>query len=126
MPLSDSYILIVEDEYMLARDLQIELEDAGAIVIGLAGSAKSALDHIRKAVRIDVVVLDLNLGGEDAFVVANALADRRIPFIIASGYDNHEVTHRYPNAVTCNKPYSVNRMIHFIRLALADKAENEK
>lgn len=126
MPLSDSYILIVEDEYMLARDLQIELEDAGAIVIGLAGSAESALDHIRKAVRIDVVVLDLNLGGEDAFVVANELAGRRIPFIIASGYDNQEVTLRYPNAVTFNKPYSVNRMINFIRLALVDKAENEK
>ncbi|MGN7161469.1 response regulator [Sphingomonas sp. SAFR-052] len=121
MPLSDCHILVVEDEYLLARDLQIELEDAGAIVIGLEGSSESALDKIRNTVKIDAVILDLNLGGKNAFGVADELMARQIPFIFASGYDNYDAMLRYPAAINCMKPYSAERVIRLLKQVLAPR-----
>lgn len=112
MPLTNRRILIVEDEYMLAHDLQLELEDAGAIVIGPEASVACALARIEKEDRIDAVVLDVNLGGQLAFPVADALSAQHIPFIFASGYEDDVVKSRYPNVVNCAKPFVSRQLLH--------------
>ena len=77
-------ILIVEDEYLLAADLAEAMRARGAEVIGPVGTLAEAM----KAVEtnwIDRAVLDLDLGGEMSFAVADRLEAAAIPYVIASG-----------------------------------------
>lgn len=106
MPLHHRHIPVVEDEYMLAYDMQADLEAAGAVVIGPEPSVMQALSRIDHEDRIDAALIDLNLRGEMAFPVADALTARHIPFLFASGYDDSAIGDRYPGVDMCNKPFS--------------------
>lgn len=99
-------LLVVEDETLVAMELEDILEDLGHFVADVAGSAERALDVLRAAARKpDAVLLDANLGGKSGLVVAKTLDREGIPFVITSGYDQHELlTHGYD--VPCvSKPY---------------------
>ena len=78
-------ILVVEDEALVAMLVEDALIDAGFAVIGPARSVSQALELL-KAEPLDAAVLDLNLGGENSVSVADALAARGIPFLVATGY----------------------------------------
>lgn len=97
-------LLVVEDEYLLAVDLVSALEDQGAQVIGPAPSVDAALDIIDGGEPLDGAVLDLNLQGEMAFPVADALLDREIPFVFATGYDQADIPRRYHLTPRLEKP----------------------
>jgi CheY-like chemotaxis protein len=103
-PLRDRRVLIVEDEYMLAQDLCHELTDVGTVVVGPAPSIGKALDIISAGPPIDIAVVDVNLGGEMAYPVADALIARRIPFVFTTGYEDGELQTRYPQVARCEKP----------------------
>jgi CheY-like chemotaxis protein len=84
--LSDRTILIVEDELVIALDLATTLERRGAHVIGPATTIAAALALIDGSRRIDAAVLDINLRDELVFPVADALRDRNVPYVFATGY----------------------------------------
>lgn len=98
-------ILLVEDEAMIAMLVEDMLLDSGASVIGPAGGVKDALAAISSNEAIDGALLDVNLGGEQSFEVADALAGRGIPFIFVTGYGGAGVRERYPDAQTLQKPF---------------------
>ncbi|WP_261404766.1 response regulator [Chenggangzhangella methanolivorans] len=79
-------ILLVEDEAMIAMLVEDMLLDGGAEVVGPAGGVKAALAVIAETDAIDGALLDVNLGGEQSFEVADALAARNIPFVFVTGY----------------------------------------
>jgi two-component SAPR family response regulator len=79
-------VLIVEDSYLLARTLEDMLIDAGADVVAIAPSVAIALQAMEQHT-IDIACLDINLGSETSFPVADALAMRGIPFVFVSAYD---------------------------------------
>src|SRR4051794_31662171 len=72
-------VLIVEDEVWSSLALEEALTAAGCIVIGPVGTVVDAI-RIAKADWIDAALLDIKLGGERVFEVANALRERGIPF----------------------------------------------
>ena len=81
--LTGKRILVVEDEGLVAMLVQDGLADAGAEVIGPAGSVADALQLVETAMSeggISGAVLDLNLGGEPGLPVADALIDLGVPF----------------------------------------------
>jgi ActR/RegA family two-component response regulator len=84
-PLAGKRVLIVEDDNILAMNLVEELAAEGAKAIGPAGTVDGALKAIKNA-DMDGAIVDINLGGNAAFPVADALADRHIPFVFATGY----------------------------------------
>jgi CheY-like chemotaxis protein len=98
-------LLVVEDEYMIAFDLARSLEELGAEVIGPAPTVREALDLIAsdKGV-LDGAVLDINLSGERAYAVADALAARSVPFVFATGYDSVAIPAAYAEFPRLNKP----------------------
>lgn len=99
-------ILVVEDEMLLALDLQMILEDQGCTVIGPAPNAKRALQLLEDE-RPDAATLDLNLNGQSSAPVAAALAERSIPFLIISGYNSlHDDEPLLRNAPHVAKPFS--------------------
>jgi CheY-like chemotaxis protein len=84
--LAGFYVLVVEDYYYQARDCCEWLRDAGAIVAGPVGDAGDAKDILDRQ-RVDAAVVDINLGQGPDFQVASHLADKGVPFIFATGYD---------------------------------------
>jgi len=83
--LSGNRVLVVEDDALLAISLADELVAEGATVVGPAATVADALEVIAST-ELDGAVVDINLGGKAAFPVADALADRHIPFVFATGY----------------------------------------
>lgn len=79
-------ILIVEDEFLIAIHVADIMTDLGFCVIGPVGDINQALARVQQE-RLDGAILDVNLSGQLVFPVAAALAARRIPFILTSGYD---------------------------------------
>lgn len=84
-PVTGRKILIVEDEMLLALDLQLFLEDHGYEILGPAPNAKRALQLLSEH-RPDAATLDMNLNGHSSAPVAAALREMNIPYIIISGY----------------------------------------
>ena len=103
-------LLIVEDEFLLAEDVACEMKARGAHVIGPAANVQAALSLIAEAGRIDGAILDLNLQGQMAFPVADALIDRGVPFVFATGYDRSAIPPRYAAVVRCEKPVTALRL----------------
>lgn len=88
---SDYKILIVEDEFVIANDLEIILHDAGYPVTGIANSVNKALTLIGQQ-RPDMVLLDIYLKGiETGIDLAKHLEEINIPFIYISANDNQSV-----------------------------------
>lgn len=100
-------LLVVEDEYFLAADLVRALSADGAEVIGPVASVDDALGLLDDTDRLDGAVVDLNLQGEMAFPVADALMQRAIPFVFSTGYDQSAIPARYGEAPRCEKPARV-------------------
>src|SRR3546814_18174778 len=78
--LQDCRILIAEDEYLIATDLAEALAQDNAVILGPVPRVADALSLIESGTRIDLAVLDVNLFGDLAFPVADALAAPRHPF----------------------------------------------
>lgn len=97
-------ILLVEDEYFIADDLSRTFEANGAEVVGPAASVGRALDLIAATERLDGAVLDVDLQGEIAYAVADALVARDVPFVFATGYDEASIPADYTHVARCEKP----------------------
>jgi CheY-like chemotaxis protein len=96
-------VLVVEDEYLTAMDMSAYLESEGAHVVGPASSVNAALEALQRA-ELDGAILDVNLRGEMAYPVADALAARGIPFVFTTGYDARMVPARFADVRRCEKP----------------------
>ena len=114
-------VLVVEDEYMLAEDLRSDLDEAGAIVLGPVGKLKQALDLIGAEERIDGAVLDVNLGGEKVYPVADQLIRRGVPIIFTTGYDASAIPACYSQIARCEKPVNINKVAAAIGKLIHDK-----
>ncbi len=97
-------ILVVEDDYFLAEDMRTDLERAGAEVIGPVPRLKQALDLLAQGGRLDGAVLDINLGGEMVYPLADALRERGVPFVFATGYEEKNIPTRYADVPWHPKP----------------------
>jgi CheY-like chemotaxis protein len=103
-------LLVVEDEYFLAEDLARRIERAGARVVGPVGTVDDALDLIEGTQRLDGALLDINLRGEMAYPVADALHERGIPFVFTTGYDGTTIPPRYKGVARHEKPVDMARI----------------
>jgi DNA-binding response OmpR family regulator len=104
--LAGKRVLVVEDDDILAVTLTEGLAAEGAKVIGPSATVADSLDVIGR-VDLDSAIVDINLRGKAAFPVADALADRHIPFVFATGYlvAGH-VPARHANVRRFEKPIS--------------------
>ncbi|RWE79623.1 response regulator [Mesorhizobium sp.] len=83
-------VLIVEDEFLIAMDLQSMLERRGWRVIGPVASVGAA-SRLLERERPSVALLDVNLGNELVTPVAEQLTSLGIRFAVASAYDRPEL-----------------------------------
>lgn len=104
-------VLVVEDEYALADELRHELSRAGATVIGPVGHLQGAIDLARSESGIEIAVLDVNLGGEDVYPLADLLAARDVRMIFATGYDERSIPSRFAHVATFIKPVELSALV---------------
>ena len=116
--LEQQRILIVEDEPLIAIDLQYGLEDALAEVVGPAGALRPALE-LAQRYGITAAIVDLQLKNEDAEPLIELLLQRRVPIVIYSGGDLHAAALRWPSATMVGKPASIERIIETLMVLLA-------
>jgi DNA-binding response OmpR family regulator len=97
-------VLIVEDETLIAMDLQDLLEDAGYRVLGPAGSVAAAM-RILGTERPDLALLDVNLGGENVFSVATELATGKARIVFLTGHSEQHLPEEHRHRPLVTKPY---------------------
>ena len=100
-------ILLVEDDFFLAIDLQEELLGRGVEVIGPIGDLDEAFSLAKSDLRIDAAAIDINLHGEFAFHLVDELVRRDIPVVSTTGYDEEVVPYRLRHIPRYLKPFPV-------------------
>ncbi len=108
-------VLIVEDNLLIALFMQELLEDCGYQAIGPAARIEDALELIRRE-PLDGAVLDINLGDERVWPVADALNRLNIPFVLATGYNAVEIPTRHRSRVRLTKPLSEQRLDQALKM----------
>jgi CheY-like chemotaxis protein len=96
-------ILIVEDDPVIALDLEELIVDAGFKVAAIAGKLEKALALIESG-GFDAAILDANLAGVSAGPLASAMTARGLPFIVLSGYSSEQLQCAFPGALFLQKP----------------------
>jgi len=79
-------VLLAEDLWLLADALKLAIEQAGAEVVGPAGTLAAA-ERLSREADLDAAVMDIDLHGQKATGLAVALADAGQKVIIITGYD---------------------------------------
>ena len=97
-------VLVVEDEYLVAIEVESMLLDAGCIVIGPFASVKAAIVAARTE-NVDIALLDVNIAGEMVFPVAYLLEEAGIPFLFVTGYGEVILPRDRPDWEACAKPF---------------------
>ncbi len=111
-------VMVVEDNMVIALDASDILKDIGANNVHLSGSVADALAVLEDNA-ITFALLDVNLGNQTSLPVAEALAERNIPFVLATGYgDTESITSSYPPAIIAKKPFTADSLTMAIRTAL--------
>jgi DNA-binding response OmpR family regulator len=119
--LEGARVLVIEDEMMAASMLEMVLADCGCVVVGPVPSMELGL-ALAKEGPLDAAILDVNLGGEPVFPVADVLVARHVPFIFVTGYGAPGVdAKRYPDAPIVQKPYDDETLVAIITDQLRDR-----
>lgn len=98
-------ILVIEDESMVSMLIEDALVDMGCVVVALASRFEDGLAKAR-TLAFDAAVLDVNLAGERSFGIADALRQRKLPFVFATGYGTGSIPESLRSAPILQKPFS--------------------
>jgi CheY-like chemotaxis protein len=105
------HILVVEDNALIAMDLEDQLKAAGALTVSTASTVALALDEIVRCLP-GVALLDIDLGTEDCFPIADRLADLGVPFVFTTGYcKDFAIPDKHGGIAHLVKPYDCQVLI---------------
>lgn len=111
MSLHGKRILIVEDEAILAYDLEMIIREAGGDVVGPAFVVSDALELARTN-QLSAAVLDVMVGVQDVYPVADYLDRCSVPFLFHTGHGSAPTLNgRWPRALVLAKPVASDRLI---------------
>ncbi len=109
--LAGKRLLLVEDQLVIAIDVERMLAEQGAAAVDTAATAGEALQLLRRNPP-DLAVLDVNLGTGTSMPVAEALAERGVPFVFATGYgDSVMIPEMFKSVPVVRKPYSEDGLV---------------
>lgn len=96
-------VLVVEDEFLIAMELQETLERLGIEVVGPVGRLAEAIASAATE-NLDGALLDVNLSTGTSAEIAKTLQMRGIPFIFITGYDHNTLSADLDSAPRLAKP----------------------
>jgi DNA-binding response OmpR family regulator len=106
-------VLIVDDEPLIAMDLEAMLIGAGHAVVGIAATIPVAISMVAER-GCNMVLLDANLDGHSAEPIAQELLIRGIPFIVLSGLNAEELAEAMTKGQFVSKPYRPDALLDVI------------
>lgn len=112
------HILVVEDDYTIASNLAKSLEKLGASIVGPASSVANAMQLIEGGAKLDAAVLDIHLGAEKVFPVAEALLARGVPFVFTTGYSQASIPNAFAEQDLCEKPIDTRALARLLSARL--------
>jgi two-component SAPR family response regulator len=95
--------MIVEDEALVAMILEDQLQEIGLSAVATCASVAEAMKAIERNT-LDAAILDVNLGGQLVYPVADRLMDLSIPFVFVTGYGRESIDRRYDSIHVLEKP----------------------
>jgi CheY-like chemotaxis protein len=104
MPLSGQRALVIEDEGLVCVLIEDILLDSGCEIAGTASSLSDALDKVG-TLSFDFAIVDVNLNGLQSLPVAEALVERGLPFVLATGYGATGLSKSFPGVPMLQKPF---------------------
>ncbi len=100
---SGADILLVEDEALVGLMIADFLNEIGYRVLGPFTKTEDGLAVARNA-RLAAAVLDVNIGGEEVYPLADCLARRNVPFVFVTGYGPDSIDARFSGVPVLQKP----------------------
>lgn len=107
-------ILLVEDEFLIAMDLQMQLESAGYKVKGPAASVEAGMAILDQG-PVCCAVLDMNIHGSTSFPIAERLAAGGTPFIFLSGNDAYRLLDPFADRTVLTKPINYPELLAMVK-----------
>jgi CheY-like chemotaxis protein len=112
--LADISLLLVEDQLLIALDVEAMLNECGISDVTTSGSVLDALRRLSSSTP-DGAILDVNLGSETSIPIAEELARRKIPFVFATGYgEKGMVPASFAHVPIVRKPYDAQSLTEAI------------
>ena len=111
-------ILIVEDEYLIAADLEAQIQEDGGRMARLALSLDAATEELETAgSEFGGVILDVNVGGDTSFGIADALVRAGLPFVFFTGYRGISIPDRFVGVPRIAKPAGWHELKRALKVA---------
>ncbi len=110
-------VLVLEDEFLIAMDVEQLCRDHGAEHVAIARSIEEARAE-SPALSFDVAIIDVFLNNISTFPFAAELKAKGKPFVFASGYtDLEEMEREFPGVTVIGKPYAGDELIRSVAAA---------
>jgi len=123
-PQADGYsigtVLLVEDEALVAVMIEDFLLDLGASEVIACGNAVDAEALLRQRT-VHCAILDVKIGEDDSFNLADELARRRVPFFFATAAGPEVIAERHRHRPILAKPFSNEQLLEFLHAAMLDR-----
>ena len=102
-------ILVVEDEALIAMELEAHLQGLGFVVLGPVGWLGQALELAHEA-PLHGALLDVNIKGGEVFPVAEILLARGLPVVLATGYGPENYPPAFRGLTWLRKPFNARQL----------------
>lgn len=101
-------VLVLEDDYLLASSLAEDLNHLGAAVLGPFASVEEAVEQADGA---SAAIVDVRIGDETSFALADCLLARHVPFVFYTGA-RCAIAPRHKGVPCFDKPASAREMLN--------------
>lgn len=96
-------VLLVEDQYLVAEEMRRMVSGLGGEVVGPVARPVAALELLDRNA-VDFALLDINLGNDDAYPIAEELLRREVPFFFATGCEPWVIPDAFRDVPRLDKP----------------------
>lgn len=113
-------VLVVEDESLVAMHVEDLLGQLGSRIVAMVGSVA---EGVQMAAHPDLglALLDLNLGGNKAYPIAEALEARGVPFVLMSG--DSTLPERWRGRPAVQKPFELEQLRRAMQRAVRERRQ---
>ena len=117
-PLADLRILVVEDEVLIALEIEERLQRLGCEIVGPVGRLERALE-LARSTALDGALLDVNVKGGLVYPVAEELLARKVPVVLSTGYGPNTLPPVFRALPYLRKPFGAGQLENMAQEAFA-------
>lgn len=114
-------VLVVEDDFLIAQEIVDELHAMGIEKVELAATLSQGEECLRKN-KFGLAILDVNLGSDLVFPLAEKLSRKHVPFIFCTAISARDMPAKWSRFPTLQKPFDKANLAELIPMLFARNA----